>query len=163
VLTHSGEGQWSSTMTKAHKTGVNAVAWAPAASGLRMITGGCDNLVKIWMYDEGSNAWVEAETLPSAHTDWVRDVAWAPTVGAGVETIASCSQDKKVVVWTRSYGGEWALKTIQMPSVVWSVSWSVTGGILAAAGGDNQVTLWRENVMGEWLQVGQLSEESAGY
>lgn len=47
--------------------------------------------------------------------------------------------------------------------MVWSVSWSVTGGILAAAGGDNQVTLWRENTLGEWLQVGQLSEESAGY
>ena len=80
---------------------------------MRLATGGCDNLVKIWRHDEGASAWVEAESLPAAHTDWVRDVAWAPTVGGAAETIASCSQDKKVVIWTRG-SGEWALKTIQM-------------------------------------------------
>ena len=47
-----------------------------------------------------------------------------------------------------------------MPCAVWSVSWSVTGSILAAAGGDNQVTLWKENAVGEWKQIGQLSEDS---
>jgi protein transport protein SEC13 len=142
ILAHSGGGQWSSTMLKAHKTGVNAVNWAPSAEGgedpMRLVTGGCDNLVRIWQYDSRTEGWVEADVLPSAHADWVRDVAWAPAVAGGSEMIASCSQDKRVIIWTRS-GGEWRAKAIQVGCIVWSVSWSVTGSILAAAGGDNQV------------------------
>eukprot|EP00322_Chrysochromulina_rotalis_P006012 CAMPEP_0115830130 /NCGR_PEP_ID=MMETSP0287-20121206/1459_1 /TAXON_ID=412157 /ORGANISM="Chrysochromulina rotalis, Strain UIO044" /LENGTH=280 /DNA_ID=CAMNT_0003283425 /DNA_START=24 /DNA_END=863 /DNA_ORIENTATION=+ len=159
VLSFHGEGQWSSEVFTAHKTGVNAVGWAPAACGMRLVTGGCDNLVKIWAFDEAAAGWLEAEALPAVHTDWVRDVAWAPTVGGAPEVIASCSQDKKVAIWTRDRAqgdGEWRPKTLQMPAVVWSVSWSVSGGILAAAGGDNQVTLWRETATGEWTQIGQL-------
>lgn len=109
-------GQWTSTMIKAHKIGVNAVSWAPACSGMRLVTGGCDNLVKIWNCDE-SSTWVEVSTLGRAderHTDWVRDVAWAPTVDGAAEMIASCSQDKKVIIWTAGRAGEWVSKSIQM-------------------------------------------------
>ena len=87
----------SHVQVRAHKTGANALSWAPAAGGMRLVTGGCDNLVKIWTYEPSADPpWVETETLPAAHTDWVRDVAWAPSVGGAAETIASCSQDKKV-------------------------------------------------------------------
>ena len=34
------------------------------------------------------------------------------------------------------------------------------GFFLAAAGGDNVVTLWKENALGEWKQIGSLSEDS---
>ena len=35
VLSHLGDGRWAATMFKAHKTGCNAVAWAPyLADGL---------------------------------------------------------------------------------------------------------------------------------
>lgn len=109
--------QWTSTMIKAHKIGVNAVSWAPACSGMRLVTAGCDNLVKIWNCDESGNTWAEEATLGRAderHTDWVRDVAWAPTVDGAAEMIASCSQDKKVIIWTAGRSGEWVPKTIQM-------------------------------------------------
>jgi protein transport protein SEC13 len=170
VLTHHGEGQWSSVMLeskegkRAHKTGANAVSWAPPALGLRLVTGGCDNRIKIWACGEDGITWHEEAELGvyggrSVHTDWVRDVAWAPAVGGVGGMIASCAQDKKVVVWTES-NGQWTPKEILMPCAVWSVSWSVTGSILAAAGGDNQVTLWKENAVGEWKQIGQLSEDS---
>ena len=64
-----------------------------------------------------------------------------------------------MIIWSKA-SGQWSLKAIQMAQVVWSVSWSVSGGILAAAGGDNQVTLWRETAVGEWAQIGKLNEES---
>ena len=101
ILSYLGEGQWASTMVKAHKTGVNAVSWAPAVGAgderMRFVTGGCDNLLRIWAYEAAAEAWVESQVLPLAHTDWVRDVAWAPfSSPAGGETIASCSQDKQV-------------------------------------------------------------------
>jgi protein transport protein SEC13 len=163
VLTHYGEGRWGAVMFKAHKTGCNALSWAPveaAGAPMRLVTGGCDNLVKVWRSDDGET-WVEAAVLPALHTDWVRDVAWAPSLGtAGGAMIASCAQDRKVAVWSEG-GGQWSSKVIELPCAVWSVSWSVTGGILAAASGDNQVTLWRESALGEWQRVGQLSEDSS--
>ena len=135
-----------------------------ARLGLRLVTGGCDNRIKIWACGEDGMTWHEEAELGvhggrSVHTDWVRDVAWAPAVGGAGNMIASCAQDKKVVVWTEAKG-QWTPKEILMPCTVWSVSWSVTGSILAAAGGDNQVTLWKENALGEWKQIGQLSEDS---
>ena len=36
---------------------------------------------------------------------------------------------------------------------VWTVSWSVTGNILAVADGNNTVTLWKEAIDGQWQQV----------
>lgn len=55
------EGSWEPKIFPAHGLGVNAVSWAPAAApgsiisskpepGMRrrFVTGGCDNLVKIW-------------------------------------------------------------------------------------------------------------------
>lgn len=166
VLTHHGQGSWTTKMWSAHKTGCNAVSWAPydaqsvgqSGSGLRLVTGGCDNRVKVWRCG-ADGEWTEEMVLPPLHTDWVRDVAWAPTVGiGGGAVIASCAQDRKVVVWTEA-NAQWTPKVIELPAAVWSVSWSVTGGILAAAAGDNQVTLWKETALGDWVRIGQLSEQ----
>jgi len=170
VLTHHGEGQWSSVMLqgkegrRAHKMGANAVSWAPAAAGLRLVTGGCDNRIVIWACGEDGLSWSEEAELgvhngKSVHTDWVRDVAWAPSPGGAPSIIASCAQDKKIVIWSEG-NGQWTPKEIVMSTPIFSVSWSLTGGVLAAAGGDNQVTLWKANALGEWEQIGQLSEDA---
>lgn len=86
------------------KFGCNAVSWAPATaasstegtnpSGLsnpRIVTGGCDNCVKIWRQDSQTGEWSEEAKL-ERHLDWVRDVAWAPSIGLPRSMIASCSQ-----------------------------------------------------------------------
>jgi len=169
---------WSTKIiNKAHSTGCNAVSWAPAfaagatasadmpaqVQGKRLVSGGSDNLVKIWRYIEGSDSW-EAESELNRHTDWVRDVAWAPSLGAPDSMVASCSQDKKVIIWTEDTtqddAGKWAPREIQFSCVIWRVSWSVTGNILAVSGGDNLVSLWKQNLLGDWEQIGSLSEES---
>jgi len=139
-------------------------AGAPATlQPKRLVTGGCDNLVKIWRYVEERDEWAEDASPLQAHADWVRDVAWAPSLGSAESMIASCSQDKKVVIWTQdaASAGNWNQKEIQFSCVVWRVSWSVTGNILAVSGGDNQVTLWKESLQGEWTQIGQLSEDGS--
>ncbi|KAK3722289.1 hypothetical protein QZH41_009329, partial [Actinostola sp. cb2023] len=105
----------------------------------RFVTGGCDNLVKIWKEVDGQ--WFEEHKL-EAHSDWVRDAAWAPNIGLPTSTIASCSQDCRVIIWTKNdeEGEEWTSKVLKKFSdVVWHVSWSVTGNILAVSGGDNKV------------------------
>lgn len=175
IISTSGDGQWKyHKHENAHTLGCNAISWAPAinpgslvesgsrvpgpTSTKRLVTGGGDNLVKIWR--EESESWVLEEKL-DAHTDWVRDVAWCPSVGLPISRIASCSQDCKVIIWTRdeSTGGSWN-HTILPPfkDVVWHASWSITGDILAISGGDNKVTLWKESPEGEWVCVSEMEK-----
>jgi len=175
VLTHQGDNTWDSVrIPAAHAIGVNAVSWAPplapgslvsaqpqTAPVKRFVSGGCDNLIKIWRFYENENTWRAEQTLEH-HTDWVRDVAWAPNIGLPFSTIASCSQDGTVVIWTQEHNSpNWVKKVLpKFPDVVWRVSWSITGNILAVSGGDNKVTLWKESLDNEWKCISQLDEEA---
>jgi len=165
------DGNWESKrINGAHTIGCNAVSWGPylqpgSVMGRtqtpvkRFVSGGCDNLVKIWREEDGS--WVEEQKLDS-HSDWVRDVAWAPSVGLHRSIIASCSQDCQVLIWTNdaeNAAGTWTAKQLyRFNDVVWHLSWSITGNILAVSGGDNKVSLWKENVEGQWACVSNVTK-----
>ncbi|KAG1652498.1 Protein SEC13 [Nymphon striatum] len=168
VIRSSGDGSWETQkISNAHAIGCNAVSWAPAINGIpsidgsgpnkftkRFVTGGCDNLIKIWKEDKAGE-WIEEQKL-EAHSDWVRDVAWAPCVGLPRSIIASCSQDRHVIIWTND-GQEsrsWTHKILgTFDDVIWHVSWSVTGNVLAVSGGDNKVSLWKESLEGQWVCI----------
>jgi protein transport protein SEC13 len=38
------------------------------------------------------------------------------------------------------------------------VSWSFSGNVLAVSGADNKISLWKENLKGEWEKTGQWEE-----
>jgi len=182
ILHHStADQQWLRTEFHAHANGVNAVSWAPAAtpvvlaSGpatqgpslgpMRIVSGGSDNQVKLWQYEDRSQKWVERAGIDAnnGHTDVIRDVAWRPNiVGAPSSTIASCSEDKTVIIWTQEMemeGQPWKkAQVIQLDGPVWRVDWSVTGSVLAVACGDNQVLLYKENLEGKWELITNLSD-----
>jgi protein transport protein SEC13 len=44
----------------------------------------------------------------------------------------------------------------KFPDVVWRVSWSLAGNILAVSCGDGKVTLWKENLRGVWECVSEM-------
>lgn len=172
ILTFKSESSPDVQFITAHMIGCNAVSWAPAtvspSAGAvssvpkRLVTGGCDNLVKIWRYDEASGAWKD-EAVLGGHSDWVRDVAWANNVGSQGSIIASCSQDKQVFIWKQSSPSsefeKFSLKKEKFGDVVWSVSWSVNGTILAVSCGDNKISLWKETLQtGEWECVSEMQE-----
>ncbi|KAL2755860.1 hypothetical protein ACRALDRAFT_1043084 [Sodiomyces alcalophilus JCM 7366] len=170
------DSNYDHTIFPAHGLGVNSVSWAPApapgsivsggtstpgvgSSPRRFVTGGCDNLVKIWAFDPATQSYkLEGEPL-TGHTDWVRDVSWSPTV-LQKSYIASASQDKTVRIWTSdsSSQGQWNCKVLNFDSSVWRVSWSLSGNVLAVSGEDNKVTLWKENLRGEWQCVKTIEE-----
>lgn len=167
VFTVRADGGWETNrIDQAHPVGVTSVSWAPATapgalvgSGLlepvhKLASGGCDNTVKVWKLVNGS--W-KMDCFPALqmHSDWVRDVSWAPNLGLPKSTIASASQDGSVVIWTVGKEGEqWEGKILNdFKTPVWRVSWSLTGNLLAVADGDNNVSLWKEAVDGEWQQV----------
>ncbi|EFJ19975.1 hypothetical protein SELMODRAFT_109958 [Selaginella moellendorffii] len=170
VLTNKPDGSWDRVkIQQAHPVGVTSVSWAPSASpgsllgdgraGLiqKLVSGGCDNTVKVWKFADGH--W-KMDCFPplSMHSDWVRDVAWAPNLGLPKNTIASASQDGTVVIWTQGReGDQWQGQLLHdFKSPVWRASWSLTGNILAVADATNSVTLWKEAVDGEWSQVNTI-------
>ncbi|KAH8288406.1 hypothetical protein KR054_002280 [Drosophila jambulina] len=169
VLTcNTDYGVWDAKkIPNAHTIGVNAISWCPAQAPdpafdqrvtsrstavKRLVSGGCDNLVKIWR--EENDRWVEEQRL-EAHSDWVRDVAWAPSIGLHRSQIATASQDRHVIVWSSNADlTQWTSSVLHtFEDAVWSVSWSTTGNILAVTGGDNNVTLWKENTEGQWIRI----------
>jgi len=205
VLTFKNDGQWDADIFTAHAIGCNAVSWAPAIlpgslvtpqqapatatipgqpptstpqtfSIKRFASAGCDNLVKIWGYREDTQSWVEEETL-EGHSDWVRDVAWAPNIGLPRSYIATASQDRTVIIWTKDTPTSPWVKTAldpstavspttgaappppagKFPDVVWRVSWSLAGNLLAVSCGDGKVTLWKENLKGVWECVSDMN------
>lgn len=103
------------------------------------------------MFREQDDNWVE-ETHLDQHNDWVRDVAWAPTFSFNKDKIASCSQDGHVYVFTRDARSSSNWECVPIDSHfedVWSVSWSLTGDILAVAAA-NKVSLWKVGVDGKY-------------
>lgn len=160
------DGTQKTVVFQAHAIGVNAGTWAPPQKEnlkeRRLVTGGCDNLVKIWHYDAAQNTYVEEQTL-QGHTDWVRDVAWSSSL-LSKYYIASASQDRTVIIWTKDVNdktGPWKkqlLRDDKFPDVCWRASWSMSGNVLAISGGDNKVTLWKENLNGKWEQAGEVDQ-----
>lgn len=191
ILRHTTDEDWESRkITNAHGVGVNAISWAPPISSVstvyrptnvntgahasgdkstvlnkptlvkRFVSGGCDNIVRIWKYDEVKECWMEERQL-DGHADWVRDVAWAPSIGLPKWYIASCSQDKKVIIWINNEGpnsSEWESKILhEFNDIVWHVSWSVMGNILAVSCGENRVSLWKEDMNGEFRCISDVT------
>eukprot|EP00922_Rhytidocystis_sp_ex-Travisia-forbesii_P050774 GHVS01075422.1.p1 GENE.GHVS01075422.1~~GHVS01075422.1.p1 ORF type:complete len:329 (-),score=87.15 GHVS01075422.1:865-1851(-) len=189
VTSHQpANNSWTVKSFKAHLNGVTSVTWGDAAAAAtvlmrgagggggggaapprtqRLVTGGCDNQVRIWRLDEHSSSsaeWVEefhlTEPSHHHHNGWVRDVSWRPNVGVPSNTIASCGDDQQVVVWVQEEEGlPWKFaQSLQMKEPVCKVAWSVTGTVLAVASGSSQVSLFKENLDGRWEKVTNLTE-----
>jgi len=163
----------------AHGLGVNAVSWAPgwnpdvlssaatnqqqsSATVRRFVTGGSDNLVKIWDWNPQTQTYDNVCVL-NGHTDWVRDVAWSPTP-LSKSYIASASQDKTIRIWSCATSADitqpnnWTSSVLQFDAAVWRVSWSLSGNVLAVSCGDNKVSLWKQNLKGTWACVKSIEE-----
>jgi len=169
------EEQWVVSHFLNDIMGTNSVSWAPFSavgsrlengnSVRRLVTGSCDNTVRIWRQTE--SLWVEEPknvSSNSPHTDWVRDVAWAPNNGMPFNIIASASEDKTVCIWKQSETEKsWSVsQLIPFDAPVWRVSWSVTGNLLAVSTGDHKVTLWKQTVDESWIQVSDIQEYVGG-
>ena len=181
VLRHdAASSEWRSERFLASPLGCNAVSWAPlgvngsafedGSPRMRLATGSCDCLVKVWMASPpddvtGVVSWEEEPMANGGklHGAWVRDVAFCPYYGVPQPGLASCSEDKSVYIWCRGdVDRKWEpLKMASFPDPVWRINWSVTGNILAVSSGDDNVSLWKESIHGnKWHQLAE--KENAG-
>eukprot|EP01083_Nonionella_stella_P003276 9344_1 len=156
----------------AHNGGVNSISWATPSNMImsrednkqneereciRFVSGGCDNLVKIWNFEYKSNEY-EVNAELNAHENWVRGVCWSPIpTSSSYSVIASCSEDKSVIIWKENNKKWIRSEIIKFESKVWSVSWSELGNILAVALGENTVQLFKEGNDGKWRNVTKVN------
>ncbi|KAK9373136.1 WD40-repeat-containing domain protein [Lipomyces chichibuensis] len=164
VVEFNDDGNTSAVSVHAHSGAVYAAVWAVSGTATRrFVTGGSDGLIKVWTYDSASNNYVE-EAVLEGHSDWVRDLAWAPSL-LPKAYLASASEDKTVIIWTQEQNNApWKKQVLKrpggdkFPETVWRVSWSLSGNVLAVSSGDNKITLWKENLKGEWEECGAIEE-----
>jgi protein transport protein SEC13 len=176
IVSHENNQTWAVDYLADCPMGVNAVSWAPhgayydiqnaeAEEDPRLVTAGCDNQIRFWIRTQGQ--WqIDASSPVSdtlTHSDWVRDVAWAPSLLPNQNMVASCSEDKSVLIWKQDgREGEWKATLLhKFDAPVWRVSWSVTGHLLAVSSGDSDVTLWKAGLDGSWAQVASVDETPA--
>jgi protein transport protein SEC13 len=74
--------------------------------------------------------------------------------------LASAGQDGQVFIWSQESPNKPQWQRVALDSfgdVVWRVSWSLSGNILAVTSGDSRVTLWKETLdRRQWQQISQL-------
>lgn len=74
---------------------------------------------------------------------------------------ASCSEDRSVKIWMQKERtqGEWESKELaRFEAPVWRLSWSVTGTVLAVSTGDHKVSLWKQSVDDNWIEISTLAD-----
>lgn len=129
-----------------HSQDVKTVQWHPNRE--LFASASYDDTVKIWMNNEDD--WYCSETL-SGHDSTVWDVCFDTTGNY----IASCSDDKSVLVWqynkpsTGREGDVGVRSWAQLQKLsgdhtrtIYSVSWSPSG-LLASGGADNSIHIYR--------------------
>lgn len=178
ILAHQPDNSWASVYIRDNALGVNAVSWAPygafhdesnpdTVEPPRLVSGGCDNGIRFWVQSITTGEWQEDSSAAIAtslsHSDWVRDVAWAPPILPNVNTVASCSEDGTVLIWTQEgRDAEWKPVLLNsFDSPVWKVSWSVTGHMLAVSSGDKDVSLWKAGLDGSWSKMSTVEDTNA--
>jgi protein transport protein SEC13 len=168
------QDKWNFIQFLAHKSGVTCGSWAPAIAieneenkneeliPMRFVSGGCDGLVKMWVYNNETKKYQE-ETIAS-YTGWIKDVAFAYCDANWLslpnsyfseaelsDTLAVCAEGKNISV-LRKREGKWVeTKFKDQVSQAVKLSWSVNGHSLAVAYIDGKTQIFEENSEGNWV------------
>jgi WD40 repeat protein len=121
---------------------------AISADGKRIVSGGCDRIVRVWDIGGGiANAKLEQSI--ENHADWVLGVALTPDG----KHLLTCSRDKTAKVWDLS-AKESVLTFPDHQNSVFGVAVKSDGKMGFSAGLDRRVRMWNAN--GEGKQVKEL-------
>jgi protein transport protein SEC13 len=136
----------------AHPMGATGVSFAPFRHSnpdtLVLASCGCDGLVQLWQRHGEGFAPLRAPS--KEHSDWVRDVAFSPDGGSPFVYLASCGQDKKVVIrrirqeLLLETTAEWDVSITILEEGAWRLSWSACGTMLLVTTSDSNAVILTE-------------------
>jgi protein transport protein SEC13 len=128
-----------------------------------LASGGADTAVKLWQCANGQ--WSLLQTFRD-HGDWVRDVAFSTDAGSRHVVLASCSQDKTVVLRRslRDDLKDWETSSpVTFNDTVWRLSWSPCGSMLLVTTADAQAYVLKQGASfgDEWIRSPISADEPA--
>jgi WD40 repeat protein len=131
------QGNWRCVRTlKGHEGKVYAIAFNP--DGQILISGGGDNLIKLWHTSTGKEIRTHYPGWFSGHSNLISSVACSPDG----KTFATGSWDKSVKLWDLQTG-----KSLQSfneyPFVSNAIAFSPDGNLIASGSSDKTIKLWR--------------------
>ncbi|SOV16954.1 protein transport protein SEC13 [Plasmodium sp. gorilla clade G2] len=132
-------------------------------NSFKLVSGGFDNQVIIWMFDNNTKEFQKIFQMnDKPHKSSIKDVAWKPNLNNSPNIIASCSEEKIVILWIEDVTNNvWRNgQVIKVNHNIHKLSWSPNGTILAIACSDDNAYLYKENLEGIWVEVCNLSEEN---
>ncbi|EGW15201.1 nucleoporin SEH1 isoform X1 [Cricetulus griseus] len=171
--------QWSLQHEISSKLSCSCISWNPSISPAHypMIAVGSNDSSRkamtkfqIFEYNENTKKYSKAEILMTV-TDPVHDIAFAPNLGRSFHILAIATKDVRIFTLKpvrkelTSSGGPTKLEIHMVAqfanhnSQVWRVSWNITGTVLASAGDDGCVRLWKANYMDNWKCTGILKDK----
>jgi WD40 repeat protein len=128
-----------------HTQDVKRVIWHP----VKDVCASCsyDNCIRL--YHEDKDDWSNFCTLEQ-HSSTV----WSICFDASGQRLVSCSDDKTVRIWTSESDQltKWTCTATLSgfhDRPIYDVSWSMVNGVIAAAGGDDSITLFKEDHEGD--------------
>jgi WD40 repeat protein/serine/threonine protein kinase len=122
-----GAGQ---VFARHQRDGIRALAYAP--DGAWLVSGGYDNVARLWQAESG-----QPGSVLRGHGAAITGVAFDP---AG-ERIATCSADRTVRIWDHPSGATIATLSSQ-DTWLSAVAFDPTGRWLASAGGNANLRIW---------------------
>lgn len=151
----------------AHPMGALGVSWAPmpnADAPVLLASGGADKTVKVWARG-ADGSWQASKTFAD-HSDWVRDVAFSPDAASRHIVLASCSQDKTVIIRRaeRSDPTSWETSSpVRLAEAAWRLSWSPSGSMLLVTTADGQAFVLKQGAdfASEWVRTPVSANEVA--
>jgi len=127
--------------------------------------------VHIYEYNDSARKFLKSETVYVV-TEPVHDVRFAPNLGRSYHLLAIAARDLTIVSMKMprkdSMSGPGGVSKPEMrlvgqfedhESVVWRVSWNITGTVLASSGDDGCVRLWKANYLDSWKCLSVLKAD----
>jgi protein transport protein SEC13 len=167
AVTQFLNGHWRETapvsQSPSHPLGAMAVSFAPFHGSRKdapiLASGGCDAKVRLWSKSATGGAWAALAEF-AEHKDWVRDVAFNPDASGRFLVVASCSQDKTVIIRRIPVEQDvkdvksWEVSVNTFPETLWRLSWSPCGTMLLVTTAESNSFILKqsETFAEEWIR-----------
>lgn len=153
---------------KTNMSSCSSCSWSTCFNLPILLALGCDESntnsekLAIFEYNENHRTYSKIERSQNPIcTEPIRSLAFAPSVGRLFHVLAIASKSLMVLtIRNMREPHKYQISTVTLDHDAWRVCWNTVGTVLASAGDDRKVRLWKCNYMGNWKCFAEISGDS---